>query len=54
MSPLRSSAGPAVMTNGTSSSCGEDLGEARLAEPGRAGEQDVVERLAAAARPRRC
>ena len=32
MSPLRSSAGPAVCTKATSSSCGDDLRERRLAE----------------------
>ena len=47
MSALRSSAGPAVCTNGTSSSRRDDLRERRLAEAGRAGEQHVVERLAA-------
>ena len=53
MSPLRSSAGPAVCTNGTLELGGDDLRERGLAEAGRAGEQDVVERLAArAARPR--
>ena len=49
MSPLRSSAGPAVCTNGTSSSVGDDLRERGLAEPGRARQQQVVERLAARA-----
>ena len=32
---------------------GDDVGQRGLAEPGRAGEQDVVERLAAAAAPPR-
>ena len=50
MSPLRSSAGPAVWTNGHLELGGEDLRQRRLAQAGRAGEQDVVERLAA--RPR--
>ena len=53
MSPLRSSAGPAVCTNGDVELGGDDLRERRLAEAGRAGEQHVVERLAAGgARPR--
>ena len=46
-SPLRSSAGPAVCTNGDVELVGDDLGERGLAEAGRAGEQHVVERLAA-------
>ena len=47
MSALRSSAGPAVCTNGTPSSRGDDLRERRLAQPRRAGQQHVIERLAA-------
>ena len=47
MSPLRSSAGPAVCTNGTSSSSAMIRARLVLPRPGRAGEQDVVERLAA-------
>ena len=47
MSPLRSSAGPATGRMPTPSSRADDVRERRLAEPGRAGEQDVVERLAA-------
>ncbi len=47
MSPLRSSAGPAVWTNGDAELLGDDPGEAGLAEAGRAGQQDVVERVAA-------
>ena len=53
MSPLRSSAGPAVATNGTSSSAATICASEVLPRPGRAGQQQVVERLAArAARPR--
>ena len=47
MSPLRSSAGPAVWTNGTPELLGDDPREARLAQARRAGQQDVVERVAA-------
>ena len=47
MSPLRSSAGPAVMHERDVELGGEDLRERRLAQAGRAGEQHVVERLAA-------
>ena len=47
MSPLRSSAGPAVCDERDVELGGEDLRQRRLAQAGRAGEQDVVERLAA-------
>ena len=47
MSPLRSSAGPAVCTNGTSSSAATICASEVLPRPGRTGEQHVVERLAA-------
>ena len=50
MSPLRSSAGPAVCTNGDPELGRDDLGERGLAEPRRPGEQDVVERVPARAR----
>ena len=46
-SPLRSSAGPATCRMPTPSSLRDDLRERGLAEAGRAGEEDVVERLAA-------
>ena len=49
MSPLRSSAGPAVCTNGTSSSAATIWASEVLPRPGRAGQQHVVERLAAVA-----
>ena len=41
-----SSAGPATVRRPTPSSARDDLGEGRLSEPGRPGEQHVVERLA--------
>ena len=47
MSPLRSSAGPAVWTNGTPSSSATIRARLVLPEAGRAGEQHVVERVAA-------
>ncbi len=47
MSALRSSAGPAVWTIGTSSSAAMMWASEVLPSPGRPGEQDVVERLAA-------
>ena len=47
MSPLRSSAGPAVCDERHAELLGHDAREARLAEAGRAGEQHVVERVAA-------
>ena len=49
-SALRSSAGPAVCTIGTPSSAATMWASEVLPRPGRAGEQDVVERLAAPAR----
>ena len=49
-SALRSSAGPAVWTIGTPISAATMWASEVLPRPGRAGEQDVVERLAAAAR----
>ena len=52
MSALRSSAGPAVWTNGDVELGGHDLRQRGLAEAGRAGEQHVVERLAARRRRR--
>ena len=50
MSPFRSSAGPATVRRPTPSSSRMIVARRRLAEPRRADEQDVVERLAAAAR----
>ena len=50
MSPLRSSAGPATWRIDDVELAADDLRERGLAEPGRPGEQHVVERLAAAAR----
>ena len=50
MSPLRSSAGPAVCTKGTSSSAAMICASDVLPRPGRPGEQHVVERLAARGR----
>ena len=50
MSALRSSAGPAVCTNGASSSAAMMCASEVLPRPGGPGEQDVVERLVAAAR----
>ena len=47
MSPLRSSAGPATVRRPTPELLADDLRERRLAEPGRADEEHVVERLAA-------
>ena len=47
MSPLRSSAGPGGLDERTLELGGDYLGERRLAEARRAGEQHVVERLAA-------
>ena len=47
MSAFRSSAGPAVCTSGTLELGGDDVRERGLAEPGRPGEQHVVEWLAA-------
>ena len=44
---LRSSAGPATGADADAELLADDVREPRLAEPGRAGEQDVVERLAA-------
>ena len=49
MSPLRSSAGPATRADADAELLADDQREARLAEAGRADEQDVVERLAARA-----
>ncbi len=49
-SPFRSSAGPAVATKSTSSSLAMICASEVLPRPGRAGQQDVVERLAATAR----
>ena len=49
-SPLRSSAGPAVCTSGALELARDDVRQRGLAEAGRAGQQHVVERLAAAAR----
>ena len=48
---LRSSAGPGDLPDADAELVADDLRERRLAEPGRPGEQHVVERLAA--RPRR-
>ena len=42
--------GPAVARTGTPSSLRDDVGERRLAEPGRAVQQHVIERFAALAR----
>ncbi len=53
MSPLRSSAGPAVCTNGTLELGGDDLRERGLAEARRPGQQHVVERVAARRSPPR-
>ena len=50
MSALRSSAGPAVCTNGASSSAAMMWASEVLPSPGGPGEQDVVERLLAALR----
>ena len=47
MSPLRSSAGPGDLADADAELVADDLRERRLAEPGRPGEQDVVERLPA-------
>ena len=47
MSPLRSSAGPGDLADADAELAADDLRERGLAEPGRAREQDVVERLAA-------
>jgi hypothetical protein len=47
MSPLRSSAGPAVCTNDDAELGRDDLRQRGLAQPGRAGQQHMVERLAA-------
>ena len=49
-SPGLAITGPEVARKPTPSSRGDDLGERGLAEAGRAEEQDVVERLAAALR----
>ncbi len=48
MSPLRSSAGPAVWTSGASSSAATMWASEVLPSPGGPGEQHVVEGLAAA------
>ena len=50
MSALRSSAGPGGLDQRRLELGGDDVRERGLAEPGRAGEQHVVERLAAAPR----
>ena len=50
MSPLRSSAGPAIVRSPTPSSSRDDCRQRRLAQPGRADEEDVVERVAACPR----
>ena len=47
MSPFRSSAGPAIVRIADAELVADDERERRLAEPRRADEQDVVERLAA-------
>ena len=47
MSPLRSSAGPGGLHERDVELVGDDLRQRRLAQAGRPGEQDVVERLAA-------
>ena len=53
MSALRSSAGPAVWTSGAPSSAATMCASEVLPRPGGPGEQDVVERLAAALAPPR-